>query len=80
MAEREGFEPPELSLNGFQDRRLKPLGHLSVPENSFPPQRTLPWTIKHSLLCRAYFLGTIVPAPPIYFLSTSGTSTVPSGS
>ena len=30
MAEREGFEPPELSLNGFQDRRLKPLGHLSV--------------------------------------------------
>jgi hypothetical protein len=31
MAEREGFEPPELSLNGFQDRRLKPLGHLSVP-------------------------------------------------
>src|SRR5574341_42464 len=28
MAEREGFEPPELSLNGFQDRRLKPLGHL----------------------------------------------------
>ena len=35
MAEREGFEPPELSLNGFQDRRLKPLGHLSVPENLF---------------------------------------------
>ena len=30
MAEREGFEPPELALNGFQDRRLKPLGHLSV--------------------------------------------------
>jgi hypothetical protein len=29
LAEREGFEPPELSLNGFQDRRLKPLGHLS---------------------------------------------------
>ncbi len=29
MAEREGFEPPELALNGFQDRRLKPLGHLS---------------------------------------------------
>ena len=80
MAEREGFEPPELSLNGFQDRRLKPLGHLSVPENSFPPQRALPLTIKYSLLCRAHFLGTIVSAPPIYFLSTSGTSTVPSGS
>src|SRR5205823_12009061 len=31
-AEREGFEPPELSLNGFQDRRHKPLGHLSAAE------------------------------------------------
>src|SRR6187200_2560260 len=29
-AEREGFEPPELSLNCFQDSRLKPLGHLSA--------------------------------------------------
>ena len=29
MAEEEGFEPPELSFNGFQDRRLKPLGHSS---------------------------------------------------
>ena len=40
MAEREGFEPPELSLNGFQDRRLKPLGHLSV-ENAISPQPTV---------------------------------------
>jgi hypothetical protein len=79
MAEREGFEPPELSLNGFQDRRLKPLGHLSVPENSFPSQRALPWTVKHSLPRRAYFLGTIVSVPPIYCLSASGTFTVPSG-
>ena len=30
MAEREGFEPPELSLSGFQDHRLRPLGHLSA--------------------------------------------------
>ena len=30
MAEGVGFEPTELSLNGFQDRRLKPLGHSSV--------------------------------------------------
>jgi hypothetical protein len=29
MAEGVGFEPTELSLNGFQDRRLKPLGHPS---------------------------------------------------
>lgn len=28
-AEREGFEPPDLSVNCFQDSRLKPLGHLS---------------------------------------------------
>ncbi len=30
MAEGVGFEPTELSLNGFQDRRLKPLGHPSA--------------------------------------------------
>lgn len=27
LAEEEGFEPPELSLGGFQDRCLRPLGH-----------------------------------------------------
>jgi hypothetical protein len=30
MAEEVGFEPTELSLNGFQDRRLQPLGHSSI--------------------------------------------------
>ena len=30
LAEGVGFEPTELSLNGFQDRRLKPLGHPST--------------------------------------------------
>ena len=30
MAEEEGFEPPEpFRFSGFQDRRLKPLGHSS---------------------------------------------------
>ena len=29
LAEGVGFEPTELSFNGFQDRRLKPLGHPS---------------------------------------------------
>ena len=29
MAEEVGFEPTELSLYGFQDRRLRPLGHSS---------------------------------------------------
>src|SRR6185436_2409526 len=31
LAEGVGFEPTELSLSGFQDRRLKPLGHPSTP-------------------------------------------------
>jgi hypothetical protein len=30
VAEEVGFEPTELSFNGFQDRRLKPLGHSSA--------------------------------------------------
>ncbi len=30
LAEGEGFEPPELSLSGFQDHRLRPLGHPSA--------------------------------------------------
>ena len=30
VAEGVGFEPTELSFNGFQDRRLKPLGHPST--------------------------------------------------
>ncbi len=30
MAEEVGFEPTVLSYNGFQDRRLQPLGHSSV--------------------------------------------------
>src|SRR5215831_14636691 len=32
LAEGVGFEPTELSLSGFQDRRLKPLGHPSATE------------------------------------------------
>ena len=31
MEEEEGFEPPALSRDGFQDRCLKPLSHPSVP-------------------------------------------------
>jgi hypothetical protein len=30
LAEEVGFEPTVLSYNGFQDRRLQPLGHSSV--------------------------------------------------
>ena len=32
MAEEVGFEPTVLSYNGFQDRRLQPLGHSSAPD------------------------------------------------
>ncbi len=35
LAEEVGFEPTVLSYNGFQDRRLKPLGHSSV-DNFLP--------------------------------------------
>ena len=33
MAEEVGFEPTDLSIYGFQDRRLQPLGHSSVKTN-----------------------------------------------
>ena len=29
MTEEVGFEPTDVSVNGFQDRRLQPLGHSS---------------------------------------------------
>ena len=32
------FEPPDLSVNGFQDRRLKPLGHPSTSESNLGAQ------------------------------------------
>jgi hypothetical protein len=42
LAEGVGFEPTELSLNGFQDRRLKPLGHPSRFEPD-PLASTIKW-------------------------------------
>ena len=36
LAEREGFEPPELTFSGFQDRPLRPLGHLSQADAHCP--------------------------------------------
>src|SRR5690625_5209315 len=35
--EEEGFEPPVLSYNGFQDRRLRPLGHSSRMGSAYLP-------------------------------------------
>ena len=34
VAEGVGFEPTELSFNGFQDRRLRPLGHPSKSQTT----------------------------------------------
>ena len=34
LAERVGFEPTDLSVNGFQDRRNRPLCHLSAAEDT----------------------------------------------
>lgn len=36
LAEEVGFEPTVLSYNGFQDRRLKPLGHSSTLRDLLP--------------------------------------------
>ena len=37
VAERVGFEPTDpLGVTGFQDRHLKPLGHLSIVEFYLP--------------------------------------------
>ena len=33
LAEGAGFEPANLSVNGFQDRRHRPLGHPSINKN-----------------------------------------------
>ena len=35
LAEGVGFEPTELSLSGFQDRLLKPLGHPSAEQGMY---------------------------------------------
>ncbi len=88
MAEREGFEPPELSLNGFQDRRLKPLGHLSGTISmddgcTFAPITgkldATPYALRPTSLVPRPSSLAILSAPLIYFLSASGMITLPSG-
>ena len=41
LAEGVGFEPTVLSHNGFQDRRLKPLGHPSMSVGKYHHTETL---------------------------------------
>ena len=47
LAEGVGFEPTVLSHNGFQDRRLKPLGHPSITAHKYHFEGTL--SIKYSI-------------------------------
>ena len=78
LAEREGFEPPvPCDITGFQDRRLKPLGHLSVPsEHRGYPSLRNEWIIPkqnpvvnnncvqpdYIMFYSAIFAKTILPA------------------
>jgi hypothetical protein len=39
MAEGERFELPDLPVCGFQDRRLKPLGHPSTAKHFVTPAK-----------------------------------------
>ena len=62
LAERVGFEPTKLSLNGFQDRRLRPLGHLSAQGGSIPTralqcQATLRYTALYGVYAPFPILG-----------------------
>ena len=52
MAERVGFEPTvPLSITGFQDQLLKPLGHLSIIGDP-SGDRTRDTLIKSQVLCQ----------------------------
>jgi hypothetical protein len=54
VAEGEGFEPPDLSVNDFQDRRLKPLGHPSDTKMLTHPGGRSQAGFRHCLLsCRS---------------------------
>ena len=51
MAEKEGFEPTvPLSITGFQDQLLKPLGHLSMLPGDPSGARTRDTLIKSQVL------------------------------
>ena len=50
LAEREGFEPPvPFGITGFQDQRLKPLGHLSMSEPARVIIAPFPFGVNHFL-------------------------------
>ena len=41
LAERTGFEPADVSISGFQDQCLQPLGHLSTSNYTIKRQNML---------------------------------------
>ena len=67
LAEREGFEPPDLSVNGFQDRRHKPLGHLSG-RKSIPARGPSAVGIRPSVLVAVPVGGVYQPQNAAQFL------------
>jgi hypothetical protein len=62
MAEEVGFEPTVLSYNGFQDRRLKPLGHSSVDFSRCcsPEQRFYVYQIVGLISSLIYIVGGLL--------------------
>ena len=74
MAEEEGFEPPELSLNGFQDRRLKPLGHSSPSGNAQrrPPSQAEREGFEPPVPVKAHRISSAAQSTRLCHLSTVG--------
>jgi len=90
QAEEEGFEPPVLSYNGFQDRRLKPLGHSSrigegacttlTPRTSSALSASTHFsTTQHRNRCTATsHTRDGIRSVPMYGTSTAGSTMLPS--
>jgi hypothetical protein len=85
QAEEEGFEPPVLSYNGFQDRRLKPLGHSSrlgegaCTTTRLPASSALSEAPHFSSCATAtYYLRPGIRSVPMYGTSAAGNSMLPS--
>src|SRR5882672_10146650 len=76
-AEEEGFEPPALACDGFQDRCLKPLGHSSSTRS----RKSVKYR-NARVGVKAFFLPLQAPgrirSKPVYGRNASGISTEPS--
>lgn len=66
--EREGFEPSVLyGHNGFQDRHLKPLGHLSVTTKLHHDGGRLPVYLRRKLLTADRSLSSSLAETAMFF-------------